>query len=202
MTESKFLRAAGAATAVVLLAACQAGDSQGPSEIDPNFDGVPSFVSVAPTVPITSVPQARPYPGTKVSGEVAVCKDASSPAGHYHFAISAANAQPGDMIADTVMVSPGQCVVVYNRVNRPANGGPVTQIHITEVIPPNATFALHHVIRDDDAHGSLSRPGPTVSVLVNANHGAFATFYNVAHAPVNGASTTGHGNPHHGHGNH
>jgi hypothetical protein len=200
MIESRFFQAAGVAAAAILLVSCQAGDSQGPGGIDLSFDGAPSFASVAPTVPITSVPQVRPYPGTKVAGEVAVCKDASSPAGHYYFAITTMNAQPGDMIADTVIVSPGYCVVVYNRVNRVATGGPATQVHITEVIPPDATYHLNHVVRDDDAHGSLIRPGPAVSVLVNSNHGAFATFYNVA-GPANGVSTTsGHGNPHHGNG--
>ena len=195
MFQSRMLQAAAAAATVLLVAACQPGESSGPSNSDPSFDAGPRFVSALPTVPITSVPQARPYPGTKVAGEVSVCKDASSPLGHYHFTVSATNAQATDMVADTVTLSPGQCAVVYNRVHRVRSGGLSTQVTITEVIPPNATFFLHHVIRDDDAQGSLNQPGPSVTLRANSNHGGFATFYNEAGTAGSTTTTTG---DHHG----
>jgi len=77
------------------------------SSIDP-ADLHTRFDSDSQMTAVLSVPQARSYPGTKVAGEVSVCKDASSPAGSYTFNVSAANTHPGDLVATTVTVSPGQ----------------------------------------------------------------------------------------------
>lgn len=178
MNRPRILHLAGFAVAAISIAACQSGESQGPNGDELSFNGELLFASAPQTVPVLSVPQMRPYPGTKVAGEVSVCKDASSPEGHYHFAITAVDALPTDMVADTVVVLPGECYIVYNRVNRVARGGPLVHVHISEVIPGGANYELDHVIRDDDVSGSQNQPGPMVTVSVNSNHGAFATFFN------------------------
>ena len=178
MIRSRLLQLAGAAATAIFIAACQPGESQGPIGDDLSFDPELRFVSSPQVIPVLSVPQQRAYPGTKVAGEASVCKDASSPIGHYHFVITAVNAQPGDMVADTVTLTPGQCAIIYNRVNRNPKGGPLTHVHIAEAIPPGSNYQLDHVIRDDDVSGSQNQPGPSVTVSVNSNHGAFANFFN------------------------
>ena len=139
----------------------------------------PQYVSEAPTTPVTSVPQLRSAPGTKVAGQATVCKDISSPATQqYTFSVSATNRQQGDMLATSVTLSPGQCAIVYNRVVQPRS--PVTSVMITEVIPAGASYRLDRVNADDDASGPRTVAGPSVTLLVNGFHGAFANFFNVA----------------------
>jgi len=167
---------------MLALAACEkAGEQMAPTvEAELVFD--PQYVSEAPTTPVTSVPQLRSAPGTKVAGQATVCKDISSPATQqYTFSVSATNRQQGDMLATSVTLSPGQCAIVYNRVVQPRS--PVTSVMITEVIPAGASYRLDRVNADDDASGPRTVAGPSVTLLVNGFHGAFANFFNVTPPP-------------------
>jgi len=146
----------------------------GPADTLTRYDSNPQ------TTPVPSVPQLRSYPGTKVEGEVSVCKDASSPAGTYTFNISAANTHAGDLVATTVTISPGQCSIVYNRIARALGVSPFSDITITESIPGNATYRLNRVISDEDFKGPATSAGPSVTVKANSHHGAYADYFNVA----------------------
>lgn len=173
--------------AVVLSGLFAAGCDQGAIPTEPLVDAEivniePIAVSNPQTTPVTSVPQMRPYPGTRVAGEVSVCKDASSPAGAYTFTVSAANAQEGDMVTSSVTLAPGQCSIVYNRVIRRFSNSRVANITITEVIPGGATYRLDRVFTDDDLTGSRTVAGPSVTVGANAHHGGYANFFNVANS--------------------
>lgn len=145
-----------------------------PADTHTRYDSNPQLTAV------TSVPQLRSYPGTKVEGEVAVCKDASSPAGSYTYNISAANTHAGDLVATTVTISPGQCSIVYNRVARAYGVSPFSDITITESIPSNATYRLDRVISDEDFKGPATRTLATITVRANSHHGAYADYFNVA----------------------
>ncbi len=169
--------AALAAVGIVASGCEKGGMTEPTSELVPaNFQ--PAFVSVpAPSI-ITTVPSSRAYPGTKVQGQAAVCKDASSPAGTYTFSVSATNTVAGDLVASSASVQPGQCVVVFSRAHDA--GDPATQVTITENVPAAAAYRLDRVVADDDAAGTRTVSGPAVTLLVNKSHGGFATFYNVA----------------------
>jgi hypothetical protein len=141
-----------------------------------NFN--PRFVSSPQVVPVTSVPQSRPYPGTKVKGEVAVCKDASSPAGTYSFQARYEKGR-NDPLARSFTLSPGECSIIFNRTNRPAGDDPVTFVFVEETVPLDASYALDHIEADDDVLNSRAVTGPRATVVVNAHHGASLTFVNV-----------------------
>lgn len=174
--------------AALLVAACEQGGPVAPSSEGEIADFTLRYVSSPQVTPVTSVPQSRPYPGTKVAGEVAVCKDASSPAGSYQFEVSATNVSPGDLIASSVSLHPGRCSIVYNRLLRPGGSSPVTRVTIREVIPEGANYRLDRVFADDDAANGRTVPGPSVTLVANAWHGAYATFFNepgsVVHPPT------------------
>jgi len=138
----------------------------------------PLFVSLPQVVPVTSVPQSRAYPGTKVKGEVAVCKDASSPAGTYTFKARYEKGR-NDPLARSFTLSPGECSIIYNRTNRPSGNDPVTYINIEEMIPFGAAYALDHVDANDDVLNFRTVTGPKVTVIANAHHGAYVNFVNV-----------------------
>jgi hypothetical protein len=147
------------------------------------FGSGPAFITTSnpPSVPVTSVPQSRPYPGTRVQGQGSVCKDASSPAGTYTFNVSVAVAHTGDLVASSVTLSPGQCAIVYNRHGPgiPGRISPVTNVTVTEVVPAQSTYRVDRVLVDDDFSGPRTLPGPSVTFGVNAYHGGYANFFNV-----------------------
>ena len=130
-------------------------------------------------VPVLVVPQSRAYPGTRVAGEATVCKDASSPAGNYTFNIQVAYTHINDLVASTVTVSPGQCVIVYNRWSRNYGISPFSAITVTEMIPTGATYRVDSIAVDDDQTGPRKViGGQSATFSVNANHGGFANFFN------------------------
>jgi hypothetical protein len=129
--------------------------------------------------------QPRPYPGTDVIGEGSVCKDASSPAGLYTFNVSVDLVLPGDIVASSVTLSPGECAIVYNRFVRPSSGpSEVSYVFVTESIPGGALYSLDHVEAHDDVYGMTSEAGPTSIFLVNGYHGGYSNFFNVGAAGV------------------
>ncbi len=165
-----------ALSTLLVLAACE--DASVPTA--PANDGgavvfAPRYESSSQITPIASVPQSRPYPGTKVRGEATVCKDASSPAGSYTFNVSATNAQVGDLVATSVTLSPGQCSIVYNRTSRRFANSRVAVVTVTEIIPSDATYRLDRVIADDDFGDLRTVAGPSVALSVNAHHGGSRT---------------------------
>src|SRR6476646_9579920 len=101
-----FKKVSALAFALVFINACENGTA-------PPTPGTPDLLaaSPAPTTPVTSVPQSRTYPGTKIRGQGSVCKDASSPSGTYTFNISVSPSHAGDLVASTVSLSPGQCSI-------------------------------------------------------------------------------------------
>ena len=108
-----------------LVGACDKGAAPTAPSSAPDFLVFnPLFVSSPQVTPVTSVPQSRSYPGTKVKGEVAVCKDASSPAGTYSFRAKYEKGR-NDPLARSFTLSPGECSIIYNRTNRPAGDDPV-----------------------------------------------------------------------------
>lgn len=167
---------------MIMLAGCEkASAPTAPSAASEPVNFQPQFESAPQVTPVTAVPQSRPYPGTKVTGEVSVCKDASSPAGSYSFTVSASNAQPGDMIAPSATVSPGQCAIVYNRQVRVGHSN-FASVTVTEIIPSGATYRLASVFTDEDFVGPRTQAGPSVTInFVNTYHGGYANFMNVPH---------------------
>ncbi len=171
-----------ALSTMFVLAACEKpGAPTAPSSGGENLQL--RFVSAPQVTPVTSVPQSRPYPGTKVQGEASVCKDASSPAGTYTFNVSAAHTHSGDLVATTVSLTPGQCSIVYNRVARAEGVSPFANITITEVIPGGAAYSLNRVLTDEDFVGPRTHSGPSVTFAANSHHGGYADFFNVPLGP-------------------
>jgi hypothetical protein len=173
---------AGLALAAILtLGGCNNSDiptaaspTMAPAELETRFESQPQVT------PVTSVPQARTYPPAKIAGEVTVCKDASSPAGTYKFTVSAANRHTGDLVADSVTLTPGTCAIVYNRVARAFGVSPFSDITIAEVVPAGATYNLDRILSNEDFVGPRTTSGPSVTVRANAHHGAYANFFNVS----------------------
>lgn len=173
-----------AASAMLVFAACEGTAPTAPvgSGLEaPVQEFQPQFVSSVPTTVVTAVPQARPFPGTKVQGEASVCKDPSSPTGSYTFNVSATGRQTGDLLASSVTLTPGHCSIVYSRNPTTGDRFAVTSVTITEVVPSGAR--LDRVVTDDDASGPRTLAGPTVTLLVNGFHGGFANYFNAASAP-------------------
>ncbi|MBA3406184.1 MAG: hypothetical protein H0U13_16130 [Gemmatimonadaceae bacterium] len=206
MLKQRGVRYGGLALSTMLsFAACD--NANGPTEPVVPVVGAelvefqPQFVSSPPTTVVTAVPQARPFPGTKVQGEASVCKDPSSHPGTYTFNVSATNRQTGDLLAPTATLTPGQCTIVYSRHPSTADRLAVTMVTITEVVP--AGSRLDRVVADDDASGPRTVTGPSVTVVVNGFHGAFANYFNAAapgganfglgQAPFPGTETPGQG---------
>jgi hypothetical protein len=158
---------------LVFISACENGTAPGPG--DPDF----LAASPAPTTPVASVPQSRPYPGTKVRGQGSVCKDASSPAGTYTFNVSVSSAHSGDLVASSVSLSPGQCSIVYTHSGTPGHTTPFIDVTVTEVIPAQSTYSLDRVLADDNVSGPHFVAGPSVTFTVNPNHGGYTDFFNV-----------------------
>jgi len=190
--SSVTLRIAAAVAAAGLGAiACDAGSATDP--ISTQSLSVPTGLSPAAAL------GSAAYPGVKVGGKVTICKDASSPAGTYHFHVVASPIQAGDLLPSSgVNVTPGACSVVWER---PAPGGPATNVTVTEVIPSGATYRLDHITAVDDASGTRNVAGPGVTVQVKGEHGAVATFFNVSLHPPIVTGTPHHpttsGTPHH-----
>ena len=170
-----FRTVSAAALALVFITACENGTA-------PPTPGTPDLLaaSPAPTTPVTSVPQSRPYPGTKVRGQGSVCKDASSKSGSYTFNVSVSASHSGDLVASTVTLSPGQCSIVYTHSGAPGHTTPFIDVTVTEVIPSEPDFALDRVLADDNVSGPHFVAGPSVTFTVNPNHGGYADFFNIA----------------------
>jgi hypothetical protein len=120
------------------------------------------------------MPAQTSYPATLTPGQVVLCKDASSPSGTYTFAISATPLDGGDQVAASATLTPGSCVIVFNRTGTVAT---VVNVTITEQIPLDATYRINHIDKVDfDGHTSAA--GPSVTLKLNEYHGASANFVN------------------------
>jgi hypothetical protein len=125
---------------------------------------------------LPSIPAPVPYPASAaVPAQAILCKDASSPLGSYSFTISATNRQPGDQVASSATLSPGECALIYNQPS--SVNLAFTSITITEVIPAGATYSLNHV-SVTDREGGRDEAGPSVTLHVNGWHGGLANYYN------------------------
>lgn len=164
-----------------------AKDVTAPQSVEPNrFDppGVTFITQSQPQlVPVISVPQSRAYPGTRVEGEATICKDASSPSGSYTFNISIVYAHINDLVASTATISPGQCVIIYNRWSRNYGVSPFSSVTVTEVIPTGATYRVDSIAVDDDPTGPRKViGGQSATFSVNAHHGGYVNFFNAPSA--------------------
>jgi hypothetical protein len=153
-----------------------------PNPLDP--PGVSFITQSQPQiVPVVAVPQSRAYPGTRVAGEATICKDASSPAGNYTFNIQVVYAHINDLVASTATLSPGQCVIVYNRWSRTYGVSPFSSITVTEVIPEGSLYRVDSMAVDDDPTGPrVIRSGESATFSVNAYHGGYVNFFNATSA--------------------
>jgi hypothetical protein len=133
-------------------------------------------IGVAANQILPSIPTPAPYPASAaVPGQVILCKDASSPLGSYSFSISATARQPGDQVASSATLSPGQCAIVYNQPTSVSLA--VTYVTITEDIPADAAYRVNHV-SVTDKEGGRDLPGPSITLQVNGWHGGLANYYN------------------------
>ncbi len=156
------------AVAVAGLTACERASVTEPgSLVSSSF--VPLDAGVLPAVPAST-----PYPATQQAGRAIVCKNSSSPAGNYTFSVSAAPIHPGDQVAATVILAPGQCAIVFNR---PVESSLVTNVTVTEQIPQGATYRLNHIAKSD-GDGSSNVAGPGVTLKINLYHGGTAEYFN------------------------
>jgi hypothetical protein len=125
------------------------------------------------------------YPGNPQPGQITVCKATGSPAGTYHFSVSASGSIAGDQMTSAVTLSPGQCTVVFERTT---GGTALVSVTVAEVIPSGATFHLDHVDARD-YNGTRTVSGPSVTLDINQYHAGLANFFNIANPPGPG---TGH----------
>lgn len=173
MRASNFLRGV---LAVIVLGAQVACERKLTTEPAASADdaGVPHLNVALPLIPV-----ATPYPGAVVPGQIALCKDASSPAGTYFFSISATQTQSGDQVASGVTLNPSECAIIFNRV---ADGvGSLASLTITEFSPSNAQFRVDRIVVQEA--GNLPGNGtftgtPTVTVQASSYHGALVTYFN------------------------
>jgi hypothetical protein len=149
-----------------------------PNPLDPL--GVSFITQSQPQiVPVVAVPQSRAYPGTRIEGEGTICKDASSPAGNYTFNIQIVYAHINDLVASTATLSPGQCVIIYNRWSRNYGTSPFSAITVTEVIPTGSLYRVDSIAVDDDPTGPHTvTSGQSATFSVNAYHGGYVNFFN------------------------
>jgi hypothetical protein len=167
--------------AALFVSAC-AKDTTSPS-IEPNPLDPPGISFIAQSqpqlVPVVAVPQSRVYPGTRVAGEATICKDASSPVGSYTFNIQVVYAHINDLVASTATLSPGQCVIIYNRWSRTYGVSPFSDVTVTEVIPTGALYRVDSIAVNDDPTGPrVVRSGQSATFAVNAYHGGYVNFFN------------------------
>ncbi|HUQ46749.1 MAG TPA: ice-binding family protein [Gemmatimonadaceae bacterium] len=180
------IRAVTFSIAAVLAAAC-ANDTTAPKStvIEPNPLDPPGVTFITQSnpqiVPVVAVPQSRAYPGTRIAGEATICKDISSPAGSYTFNVQVVYAHINDLVASTATLSPGQCVIIYNRWSRTYGVSPFSQVTITEVIPTGSLYRVDSIAVDDDPTGPrMVRTGQSATFSVNAYHGGYVNFFNAA----------------------
>jgi hypothetical protein len=153
-----------------------------PNPLDP--PGITFITQSQPQlVPVVAVPQSRAYPGTRVAGEATICKDISSPEGSYTFNIQVVYAHINDLVASTATLSPGQCVIVYNRWSRTYGVSPFSSVTVTEVIPEGSLYRVDSMAVDDDPTGPrVVREGQSATFSVNAYHGGYVNFFNATSA--------------------
>ena len=120
------------------------------------------------------------YPATPITSHVILCKDASSPAGSYGFAITASGIISGDNVQVSATLSPGQCRIVFGRT---AFSNITATLQITEVAPGGTV--VQSITRTQLGVTTVfSGPSPTVTVSANSSHGGVVTYKNIASGPI------------------
>ncbi len=163
-----------AAVAAVVLAstACETGSATDP--VSPGSGLEVDHIHAA----LPSLPSPTSYaPGTQTPDQVKVCKDSSSTAGTYSFNISASNTQQGDQVAQSAAMTPGHCMIVFNRTDHTWTYANFALVTITEVIPQGASYRVKNIpVSDFDGVRTIAGPTATVTLKVNGYHGAVANF--------------------------
>jgi hypothetical protein len=116
------------------------------------------------------------YPGQAFPGHVVLCKNVSSPPGHYTYTISATQGTvAGDVVQPTATLSPGQCRVIFQRPNPSA-----TLVHLSITETPVAGTGVGSITRQELGGGPQVLPGPSANTIVRANStfGAVVTYNN------------------------
>jgi len=121
------------------------------------------------------------YPASPITSHVILCKDASSPAGSYGYAITASGVLAGDNVQVSATLSPGQCRIVFART---AFSNITATLQITEVAAGGTI--VHSITRTQFGTTTVfTGPNPTVTVSANSSHGGVVTYKNiVGQAPI------------------
>ena len=120
------------------------------------------------------------YPGTPITSHIILCKDASSPAGSYGYAITASGVIGGDDVQNAATLSPGQCRIVFSRR---AFSNITAVLQITEVAAGGTV--VHTITRTQfGATAVFSGPSPTITVSANSSHGGVVTYKNIVSVPI------------------
>jgi hypothetical protein len=129
---------------------------------------------------VTSHGLLTTYPATPITSHVILCKDASSPAGSYGFAITASGIISGDNVQVSATLSPGQCRIVFSRT---AFSNVTATLQITEVAPGGTV--VQSITRTQLGTTTVfAGPSPTVTVQSNSSHGGVVTYKNIAGGPA------------------
>jgi hypothetical protein len=116
------------------------------------------------------------YPGQAYPGHVVLCKNVSSPPGHYTYTINATQGTvAGDVVQPTATLSPGQCRVIFQRPNPSA-----TLVHLSITETPVAGTTVGSITRQELGGAPQVLPGPSANTIVRANStfGAVVTYNN------------------------
>ncbi len=164
------LHSAIASAVVFSVAACDK------SPTDPVAGDVGSPVFQA--APLQTIPSPTSYSPLTYSGDqLKLCKDASSPAGTYSFNISAFNTKPGDQMASNATLSPGQCVIVFNRTGT-SQAGDYAYVTVTEHVPQGASYYVDHIEYASNKGNNTYENTNTFQTEINSFHGATLNFVN------------------------
>ena len=130
------------------------------------------------TAPLPTIPSPTTYsPASQTPDQVKLCKDAASPAGSYNFTVSASNTLTGDQVASAATLTPGQCMIVFNRVHH-STIGQFANVTVSETVPQAAAYRVKEV-RVNDIGGARAVTGTnSVTVQVNGIHGAVVDYVN------------------------
>jgi len=146
------------------------------SPTDPIASDVGSPVFQA--APLQTIPSPTSYSPLTYSGDqLKLCKDATSPLGTYSFNITAFNTQAGDQMASTVTLSPGQCVIVFNRTGT-SQPGDYAYVTVTEHVPQGANYYVDHIEYASNKGNNTYQNINTFQVEINSFHGATLNFVN------------------------
>jgi len=129
---------------------------------------------------LPTIPSPTTYsPTTTTPNQVKLCKDASSPGGTYTFTISSDNSQAGDQVAQSAVLLPGQCTIIFNRTGHTYHAGTFATVYMTEVIPVGASYRVKYVEGSDRfGSGRINPPIGLFSIVVNGYHGAVVNYTN------------------------